>query len=410
MKFSDRLKAGAVALIMLFVAGCDGGEPEESTSETLETVVVTDESGAPVTDESGNPVTEPVEEEKIVYKVGFLYNNEVSKGATNKIFENARQQIEKNLAIETCYIEGALVADVPEAVNALKEEGCNIIVSCSPRFSNSISKEAKAATDTYFFNFGGGSSGGNMSGFGGKLYQTAAVCGIAAAYNTDTNVIGVIADPSEYNTYGVVNGFTLGATEIWGVKTDVRLNWVWSDDNGKIKEAVDDLVSQGCDVIMSYTSTDYPIEYCNELGVKVIANSCDIPELAPENYLTGFFFNFSTYLVDEIRSIQNDVYISGVSNGDIATGGARLINFSPNCREGTDTISNKFYEYVKSGKASVFSGEIKDRDNNIMVEKGQTMTFDNILKIDWLVQGIRSVGNFTHVTQDPVPGNLEIKK
>ena len=45
-----------------------------------------------------------------------------------------------------------------------------------------------------------------------------------------------------------------------------------------------------------------------------------------------------------------------------------------------------------------------------MVEKGQTMTFDNILKIDWLVQGIRSVGNFTHVTQDPVPGNLEIKK
>ena len=61
MKFSDRVKAGAVALIMLFVAGCDGGEPEESTSETVETVVVTDESGAPVTDESGNPVITSVE-------------------------------------------------------------------------------------------------------------------------------------------------------------------------------------------------------------------------------------------------------------------------------------------------------------------------------------------------------------
>ncbi|MCM1335165.1 MAG: BMP family ABC transporter substrate-binding protein [Bacteroides sp.] len=398
------------ACLTLSAGGC---APEEEPVETDENdpalTAVTDENGTPVTDEAGNMIAD-VPEEKTVYKVGFLYNLGVEEGSTAKIFESARKQLEKSLAVETCYIDNVLVSEIPAAVYELQEYGCNIIVSCSPRFSNSIDKEAKAASDTYFINFGGSSSARNLSAFGGELYQTANVCGIAAAYNTETNVLGVVADPSSYNAYGVIDGYVLGAKEIWGVQTDVRLNWVWSNDHVQIEAAVDDLIDQGADVIMCYTETDYTAEYAASRGVKVVANSCDLPELAPDSYLTGFFLNASTFLVDTIRSICAEVFSSSVHEGGIAAGTARLVELSDSCKEGTEEITTKLYDYLKNGQAYPFTGEIKNRSNEVMVDKGQRMSFSGIRAINWLVQGVTAVGDFTTVTYELTPNELVIKK
>jgi len=393
---------------MIFSLSACSGEEEPVSSDDPVATAATDENGTPVTDAEGNYVpAEPVEEEPL--KVGFIYNGEVSDGSTNAIFESAREQLEKTLAVETCYIENVLVSDVPVAVRELQDNECDIIISCSPRFANSITKESLASTETYYINFGGETSNAHCSSFGGELYQTANVCGIAGAYNTESNVLGIVADPSSYNAYGIINAYVLGAKEIWGAQTDVRLNWVWSNDEEKIKAAVDDLVSQGSDVIMCYTESDTAAKYCEEIGVKVIANSCNLPEIAPENYITGFFFNASTFIVDTVRAIQAENYVSSVHSGGIAAGTARLVDFSPNSREGTATIASKLYEYVKSGQAHVFTGEIKNRDFKTMVNKGQQLQYSSIKEIDWLVLGITNVVSFTTVTESPVPSDLVIK-
>ncbi len=381
----------------------DKGEPV-MTEVPLETVAVTDEEGNPVTDENGEQVYEyesVPEEPKKIYKVGFVYSGFVDDGATNAAFEVARAQLEKSLDVETCYIENVLVADFPEAVNVLQDNGCNIIVTCNPKFANSASKESKSSSDTYYIAFGGDKTGAVMSSFGGKLYQTASVCGLAAAHNTKSNVIGVVADPGEYNAYGVVNAFTLGAAEIWSAHTDVRVNWAWSNSDKEIEAAVDDLISQNCDIIMSYMESDHAVKYCKNKNVKVIANCYNIPEIAPDNYITGFFFNFSTHLVDEVRAIINDNFNPEVYTGDVASGMVRLVNFGTASVNGTEDICKTLYNYIKDGKAETFTGEIKNTDMAIMVEKGQTMEFSHILKINWLVQGIRSVTSFTEVNNDP---------
>ena len=388
----------------------DKGEPV-MTEVPLETIAMTDEEGNPLTDESGNQLFEYEslpEEPKTVWKVGFIYSGFVDDGATNGSFEVARAQIERSLGLETCYIENCLVADFPNAVNTLHDEGCNIIVACSPKFGNSAAKEARSSADTYYIAFGGDSQAGTISSFGGELYQTASVCGLAAAHNTKTNVIGVVADPGEYNVYGVVNAFVLGASEIWSAHTDVRLNWAWSNSKSEIEAAVDDLVSQNCDIIMSYMESDYPVRYAASKGVRVIGNSYEIPEIAPDSYITGYFFNFSTFLVDEIRSIVNDSFSPKMYEGDVASGMARLVTFGSNLENGTEDICKTLYDYIKEGKAETFMGEIKNVDGKIMVEKGQTMSFDNILKINWLVQGIRKIGAFTEVNDNPIGSDMII--
>ena len=407
-KFLKGISVFMAFALLAVSGGCDGNPEETTVTEDPALTAVTDEEGNPVTDEEGNMIAAEPEEE-IVYKVGFIYNGPVSNGSTAAIFESSRDQLEKSLAVETCYLENVLVSEIPSAVHTLQDNGCNIIVSCSSRFANSIQKEASASPDTYYISFGGQTSGSNISCFGGELYQTANVCGIAAAYNTDSNVLGVIADPSSYNVFGVVNAYVLGAKEIWGAQTDVRLNWVWSDDEERIEAAVDDLVSQGSDIIMCYTENDYAAEYCEKIGVRVIANSCNLPEIAPTQYLTGFFFNASTFIVDTVRSIKAENFVSTVHTGGIAAGTARLVDFSENCKDGTDTISSKLYDYVKTGQAHVFTGEIKNRDYKVIVEKGQQLNFKSICEIDWLVLGINKAGDFTTVTQNPVPSDMVIK-
>lgn len=408
MKSIKKLIALILSAATLICSGCSGGEAAESSAETT-VPAATDESGNVITDENGNPVPEEPEEEK-VWRVGFLYNGEVENGSTAKIFENARAQLKRTLAVETCYIENVLVSDIPAAVYELRENDCDIIVSCSPRFAASIEKEAKAAKDTYFISFGGTSSASNLSGLCGELYQTANVCGIAGAYNTNTNVLGVVADPGCYNVYAVIDSYVLGAKEIWGTQTDVRLNWVWSDNTEKIEAAIDDLVSQGSDVIMCYTENDYAPEYAASKGVKVIANACDLPELIPESYLTGFFFNPSTFIIDTVRSIKADVFVSSVHSGGIAAGTARLVQISENSAEGTETIATRLYDYIKSGQAYVFTGEIKNRENKVMIKKGQQMQPSGVFEVDWLVQGITAVGDFTTVNYEPQPCDLVIKE
>ena len=381
-----------------------GAEPEEVRKLRKAELVLTDEG------HTEYYFSTLPEEEKIIYKVGFVYSGFVSDGATNGAFEVARAQIERSLGLETCYVENVLVSEFPEAVNALKDDGCNIIVSCSPKYANSAFRENKTSTDTYFISFGDAGTGAHLTSFGGELYQTANVCGLAAAHNTKTNVIGVVADPGEYNAYGVIDGFALGVAEIMSAKADLRVNWAWSNSKSEMEAAVDDLIAQGCDIIMSYMETDYPVRYCADKNVKVIANCYNMPEIAPDNYISGYFFNFSTHLVDVIRSIVNDNFNPEVYSGNVASGMVRLVNFGLSSEKGTEDICNKLYEYIKAGNAKVFTGEIKDTDGSVMVEKGQSMTFDNIQKINWLVQSVRKAGTFTEITDNPVGSDFSIHR
>ncbi len=431
----------AVAACIFTISAC-GEEPEVELEEgSYKTVTQTDAVGMPVTDEEGNYVFQkvPLESRAVtdengdemyneqgvliteyydpdekppepVYKVGFVYGDEIEDGATHVSFEAARTQIEKTLGLETCYIENVLVGDFPEAVNVLQDEGCNIIISCSPKFSSSVEKETRSSL-TKFINFGGQKTASTSSSFGGELYQTAAVCGMAAAYNTNSNVIGVISDPGEYNVYGIIDGFVLGTLEVLKLsQADVRVNWAWSNDHEEIEAAVDDLIAQGCDVIMSYMESDYPVRYAAQKGVKVIGNCGDLPEVAPDNYITGFYFNFSTYLVDEVRAIVNDNFNPRYYTGDIASGMARLVSFGTAAKEGTESICSKYYDYIKSGQAKVFTGEIKNGDGKIMIEKGQSLDFSNIININWFVQSVRKSGSFTEIIDNPVSSDFVVKK
>ena len=65
------------------------------------------------------------------------------------MFEKSRKDIETALGLETCYVDGVAVSQFENAVKALKNEGCSIIVSASHVFANSALSYAKKDKDVY---------------------------------------------------------------------------------------------------------------------------------------------------------------------------------------------------------------------------------------------------------------------
>jgi basic membrane lipoprotein Med (substrate-binding protein (PBP1-ABC) superfamily) len=302
------------------------------------------------------------------------------------MWENARNQLERNLNVETFYVENVFVSNFDEAVNMLAENNVTVIVSTAHAFANVAERESLRNKNIQFLSFGGGRTLGNLAAFKPLLYQPAHVCGLAAVYNSDASSIGIVADNAMYNSAGVINAYILGA-KIARENLATYVNYVSSHDEAKIRQAIDDLVRKGNDVIMLYLNTDYGIRYCEQIGVKVIAYSSTLAQTAPNTYITGFNFNVNSYLTEQVRFIQNGIFIPAVTVGEMVTGHVHMIEFSTNedvVEAGTRDLAGRLFENVRNHDR-VFSGEIKDNNGTVQVEHGVTLTYKEVLEIrNWL--------------------------
>lgn len=410
-KFLSLLLAGC---LIITGTGCNGGDSEgneESSTSNTDYVTVTDENGEAVTDENGEVVTSSLTElpPELELKVGFIYSGSAGGDSSSVIFEAARAEIERSLdGAATCYVENVLISQFPDATAALVNAGCNVIVSTSNRFANAIHEEAEANSNVFFISFGGQKTRMNLACFQGEMYKCAYVCGLAGAFNSESNVLGVVADPSVMSVYNIVDGFIQGTKELNDkTRSDVRLNWAWGYSDTETKQAIDDLAAQGCDVIFAATYSEYAISYCEEIGVKVIGLAYNTPELAPTTYLTGCYYYLSLFLIDQLRNVRYAMNkVPSVYMGGVREKAVRLIDFSDNCREGTADICDVLYQLAFEEKTLIFTGEVKDTDGNVRIEKGTTLTSDQIIGIDWLADSVTVEKKFCSPQLDPVESTL----
>lgn len=405
-----RLLSLILAGCMLLTACSGDGDGDGETTSTEPSVTVTDKDGNPVTDDEGNVVTSIISlipEEKEL-NVGFIYPGVAGGDAVSQIFESARVQAERVLNANTFYIENVLVSQFEDATAALVSYGCNVIIAASSRYANAVYDEARANSKVYFISVGGVKNSFNLACFQGEMYKAAYVCGMAAAYNSNSNILGVVADPAILSCYNIVDAYILGAKELTESATDVRLNYAWGNNDEENRQAIDDLIAQGCDVIFTASYSTFAVEYCEQRGVKVIGMAYNTPELAPENYLTGCFYNVTIFIVDMLRTVRYETSQSVTYLGGIDEGAVRLVDFNENCKAGTVEICDALYQLCAAGKAVIFNGEIKDNLGNVKVEKGAILKSGEILSVDWLEESVTEVKDFCSPVVEPLQSDLSI--
>jgi len=382
-------------VLLITVAACN----ELFEEETTQPESTPDIADVPVTDDATD-IAEflPPEEDEILFpletRVGFIYSGVVGADPLIAMFEAVREQLAETLGAETCYIEDVRVLQFEQAVEKLIADGCNVIVAASVKFSNVTKWAARDFPDIAFISFGSSDTALNLSSIQPSLFEAANVCGLIAAYNTETNKIGIVADVTMYSEYRIIIAFALGAEEL---QSEIYLNWAWSTHYEETRAAVLDLVEQGCDIIFVYQYDEYAMKLCEELGVTVIGFAHDVPVHAPENYLTGMYLNLNTIIIEEVRGYMYGSFSGELHQGGLSHGTLGLIRINESiAKQGTAETANALIEQITDESFVIFSGEIVPREN--------------LFAIDRRVDNVISEKNFSEPLTDLIYSDLTIKE
>ncbi len=377
--------AGALVLcVTLCLTGCGGETSDESSS-----------------DSSG------IEEETVPVKVGYIFHDKADDGGVTGQFNLQRQKAARRCDVETVYIEDVSVKDFESAVKALVSDGCTEIVSCSSTFTNALSSISGRYMNVKFINYGAASIGtANVFSFTETAYQGAYVAGIAAAYNSKTQKVGLVADPELLYTYATTNAAALGVRMVFANGT---LCVAGATENTEIKQAVDTLLDEGCDVIICYTESPYTADYCEQKGVKFIGNlDYSGSEDNYKNMLMYYYAKRDSLFVSQFKQLKMDTWQPDVYKGAMSNGIINISEAQPCADKRTQDIIDEIVPLLTSEKAMIFSGEIKDTLGNVRYMQTDTMTDAQIYAMDWYVLGVEPVGNFRKPHESPT-NSFEIK-
>jgi len=339
----------------------------------------------------GGFVTSDEEEDPFPLRlvVGFIYDTSAESGTVAAIFERSRFELERTLGVETRYVENVLLQQFDDAVAALIAGGCNVIVAASPRYNSAVVTSARRNLSIHYISFGGTDMAFNLSSIQPLLFQAANVNGFTAAFNTETNKIGIVADRNMFHAHGVVSAFALGVNELPHTQAEVSLNWALSARISDTRRAIDDLIAQGCDIIFFYQTEDYGIKRAEELGIKTMAFAYNLPELAPENYLTGMFMNLNPIMIDTVRTIMYGNFSRALTRGGFNEGAVGIIKLNEDLlNDGTVTIAQTLMSFIADGSSPVFGGEVIDTSNVIRIRKGEILPLSAIFAVKWIPENV----------------------
>lgn len=374
MTFSWLKKTSALLALCVMlgsVSGCNGdaGSSEDGTAE-------------------GTVEATTSEAEETVVKVGFIFNGEVDWEGYCADANAQRLAASTHTDVESYYIDNVNITDFSEAVKRLQEAGCTYIVAGSWVYNNVLSEVAGKYMELKFISHGSRSRTVNISAYTDQMYEASYVAGMAAAYNSETEKIGMVVDNSMLYMKPVVNAAALG-TQI--VYQNAELVTAFASKSEEIRNAVDALAASGCDVIISYTESPETVEYCNSKGIKVIGN-LDYSKTAEnyENLLMYFYADHDSYYLAQFKQIQLENWEPGEYVGTLGNGGVSISSALPAAKDGTQDIMSALIPKIAKGEATIFAGELKNVLDNVIIQKGAMMEPSEIYSMDWYVKGVNT--------------------
>lgn len=369
-----------VALMAMILSACGSSdnmsEPSASSPEASPSA-----SSSPAASES------PTEEKKMP-RVAFVYIGPPGDGGWTYQHDLGRKYMEEQLGIKADYVE-----NVPESADAERvitelAQNHDVIFTTSFGYMDYTLNVAKKFPDVKFLHASGYKTAENMGTYFGSNFEASYLAGIAAGKVTKKNVLGYIgAFPIPEVIYNL-NAFTLGAQS---VNPDVTVKVVWSNtwfDPTVERQAAISLLDQGADVLLAYQDSPATIQAAAERGAMAGGNDSDMTRYAPEAYLTNPTWNWGPYYTKTVQAIADGTWKSEQYHGSMRDGMVGLAPLGPNVPEDVKALVEEKKQAILDDTLKVFTGPIKDQSGAVKVAEGQTLTLEEILAMNWLVEGV----------------------
>ena len=338
------------------------------------------------------PETTPTEDPKAeALKIGFIYVGSAKDGGYSQAHDEGRMYLQEQLGdkVETIFKESVPESgEAEKVINDMIDQGAKVIFATSFGHMDFVEKASKSHPDVKFYHCSGYKSGSNFNNYFGAMEQARYLSGIVAGMKTQTNKLGYVAAFEIPEVVRGINAFTLGAQSV-NKDITVQVNWThtWYDP-AKEKEAAKALLDAGCDVLAQHQDSTATQQAAEEKGVWAIGYDLDTRDSAPKAYLTAPLWNWGAYYALEVQKILDGNWKQENYYGDMKDGMISLAKLTDNAPEGAQAAVETAQAAIIDGSLNVFAGPIKDQTGAVKVPEGSAMTFEEMMSVDWFVQGV----------------------
>jgi basic membrane protein A len=324
-------------------------------------------------------------------KVGFIYVSSAKDGGYSQAHDEGRMYLEQQLGdkVVTMFKEGVPESSECEKVmNDMIDQGATVLFVTSFGHMDFVEKASKAHPNVKFYHCSGYKSGPNFNNYFGAMEQARYLSGIVAGMKTKTNKLGYVAAFEIPEVVRGINAFTLGAQSV-NKDITVKVSWThtWYDP-AKEKEAAKALLDAGCDVLAQHQDSTATQQAAEEKGVFAIGYDLDTRAAAPKAFMTAPIWNWGKFYVLEVEKILAGNWKQENFYGDLKDGTVSLSSLTDVAPEGAQAAVDKVNAAIVDGSFNVFAGPLKDQTGAVKVAEGSAMTFEEMMSVDWFVQGV----------------------
>ena len=273
----------------------------------------------------------------------------------------------------------------------LIDSGVKVIVATSFGYQDSTLAVARRHPDVKFLQAWGFKYEPNVGSYSSKMYEAWYLMGIVAGRMTKTDKLGIVAAHPIPPMKWQIDAYVLGARSV-NPKVTATVTFInhWFDPV-LASQATEALINQGHDVVCGVLDNSVGVAQAAEKrGAWLIAHNADLSKFAPTRQLAGTHWLWGKLFEDEIGQMLNGTWKGGTDqNGGLREGYIGITELSTSVPDDVKQIVTATREQLASGSLQVFAGPITDNKGKERVPAGSSLSHEQVMAIDWLVEGVR---------------------
>ncbi len=318
-------------------------------------------------------------------KVAFIYEKTPVSSSWTYSHELGRLHVEETFPddVKTVYYDNIDGGTIDDTIKKAIDDGCNVIFTTSPTFSNASLKAAIATPKITILNCSLHDPHTSMRTYYSRMYEAKFIMGAIAGAMSEHDRIVYIADYPIYGTIANINAFALGA-KMTNPRARIHLLWSCLKDKN-VREQIE-AIKPDC---VSDQDLSVPEAGTRYYGLYQLFDDGNIWNLAIPIYNWGDFYEQliqaildGTWKSDITKNSQAINYWWGLAENAIE------IIYSQWLPDGTKRLIELLTHTITSGDFNPFSGVIYSQDKTIRNKEHQTLSANDIITMDWLSDNI----------------------
>lgn len=327
-------------------------------------------------------------------QIAFLANGPVSDSGYNYAISEGRLALEQTLGndVKTGVLENiSETADAERVMERLIDSGVSVIVATSFGYQDSTIAVARRHRDVKFLQAWGFKYEPNVGSYSAKMYEAWYLMGIVAGRMTKTNKLGIVAAHPIPPMKWQINAYVLGARSV-NPKVTATVTFInhWFDPV-LASQATDALINQGHDVVCGVLDNSVGVAQAAEKrGAWLIGHNADLSKFAPTRQLAATRWLWGKLYEDEVRLMLKGAWKGGSDwTGGLHEGYVGITDLSSQVPADVRQEVSDAQERLASSSLQVYAGPIRDNQGKERIPAGTSLSHDQVMTIDWLVEGVR---------------------